>query len=779
ARSQGAVTLRGRFFSYEGDQPPPYETFLWMLSAHSSEVSARGKSGSRSGAHGIEDLGQDKWRAFSKLTQGFAERTQGRALVITVDDLQWSTGLDLEFLAYLPRALDTPVMLVGTALTTGANEAQELSAWLGRLGHQRSLNTIRLSGFAIGEVRAWFQACFPGIRIRPQDVRRLEHATSGNPYYLAEVVGQLVQTRRIQRNAQGYSCAPLDEVALPQTVHSVVAAKLAGLDEDLRGVLQTACVVGEEFRFELLQQAMGADEDELEAQLERATKRNLLSEQCRSPGSDFRFDTTTLRSVLYDGLSRRRRRRLHRKVVDALLAIHGEDGADRIARVLCYHYHAIEDHEGTLRWGLRAAVDTLARYDHDHAELSLRRALHASEALSAQGHTVPRASAVELDRLTGLLYVRIGRLEDADVVLQRALEATELEDGAPETSSAQRLDIMLLLSGCQLGRGLLEVAVELGEMAIELAEELSDRPREFDARLRTARAAAARGQLDNAAVLLEPILDAGDPTLAPITSMAMAELASVYATQGAFDRAYTLAQDARQLAQTADDQKAVYRAISALALLHLEGGDLAAAIQHLEAALEMARSLSLRRREGIELHNLASCRYFMNAHEEAEARAREALAIFLEIKDLASEGDARVNLGRILRAQGSQDDALKVLDAGRELCATMGRGAWEGVALLELGLGQTLRGDLTAAAESLERASELFGAMDSSHLWRSELALATLALAEGDRPRGATHAKRAAQLVDLLRARLGHGLDHEAFDRSVAEVRDVLDAVLR
>lgn len=785
-RSQGAVVLRGRFFAYEGDQPPPYETFLWMLTApvSSSNVSRRTTmSATQIAPRTDPGLQQDKWRAFSSLTQGFAERARGRPLVLTVDDLQWGTGLDLEFLAHLPRQVDSPVMVVGTARTGSRSDHDgELEAWLARLGSQRALSALRLEGFAIGEVRAWFQACFPGIRIRPQDLRRLQHATSGNPYYLTEVVGQLVQSRRIQRNAQGYSCAALDKVALPETVHSVVQAKLEGLPEDLHAMLETACVIGEEFRFDLLQAALESDEDELEVLLERAVKLHLLSEDCRSPASDFRFDTTTLRSVLYDGLSRRKRKRLHRTVVDALLRLHGDGNTDRIARVLCYHYHAVEDHEATLSWGLRAAEDTLAHYDHDHAELSLRRALEAADALSQEGQQVPARSAIELDRLTGLLYARIGRLEEADAVLQRALEAAELQP-SDQGATLQRLDIMLTLAGCQHGRGLLEVSIDLGQMAIELAEELGDRPRELQARLRTGKAAAAAGQLDNAAMLLEPIIDSdeADPSLAAVRALAMAELALVHTEQGAFDRAHGMAERALQIARECGDPQAEYRAISVLGQIHLEGADLAVAAQHLETALDMARSLSLRRREGMELHQLALCSWRREDLAEAEGRAREALAIFLEIHDLASEGDCRVSLGRILlAAEGQQqDEAIRLLEAGRELCATVGRRVYEGLALLELGMAHTQQSALAEARGELERASELFGGMDSLHLWRSELALAKLALAEGDRPRANTHARRASQLVDLLSSRLGHAIDHETFDRSVVEVRDILDGLGR
>ncbi|MCA9712799.1 MAG: hypothetical protein KDK70_43620, partial [Myxococcales bacterium] len=176
---------------------------------------------------------------------------------------------------------------------------------------------------------------------------------------------------------------------------------------------------------------------------------------------------------------------------------------------------------------------------------------------------------------------------------------------------------------------------------------------------------------------------------------------------------------------------------------------------------------------------LASCEHAMGHRALAEDRSREALAIFLEIRDLASEGDCRVTLGRILMDPDNPEEALKMLEAGQELCATVGRRIFEGLALLELGLARTTMGALQEAQAHLERASELFGGIDSLHLWRSELGLAQLALAQGDRPRAATHARRAAQLVDILRSRLGHALDHEAFDRSVNEVRDILAAVLR
>ena len=82
------------------------------------------------------------------------------------------------------------------------------------------------------------------------------------------------------------------------------------------------------------------------------------------------------------------------------------------------------------------------------------------------------------------------------------------------------------------------------------------------------------------------------------------------------------------------------------------------------------------------------------------------------------------------------EEGLKMVEAGQELCATVGRRVYEGLALLELGLIHNRLGGLAKAHEYMGRASMLFGRIDSLHLWRSELALAQLALASFSNPSG-------------------------------------------
>jgi serine/threonine protein kinase/tetratricopeptide (TPR) repeat protein len=767
AQREGAAVLRGRFFSYEGDRPPPHETYLWMLAGREADQSDVARNGPGPGPN----LGDDKWQAFGTIAHSFAARAGARPLVIALDDLHWATALDLEFLSYLQRGVNKPdVLVVATARAAAAraDAGTDLSRWLVKVGNQRALTRIGLQPFDRTEIRDWLGTNFRALRIRPEDVRRLAKVSGGNPYYLAEVVRHLVATGVLTRSDDGWICTSLERVELPETVNTVMRAKIQDLDEALRETLQLASVVGEEFRFETLQAASQVDEDELEALLERAVNVGLLSEKGVSPGADFRFDSSTLRSVLYGDLSVRKRKRLHRKVVDALERLYAKD-RERIAKVLCYHFHAIGDWEPTLHWGL-VAGGTLTRDDIDNAEACLGRAREAAQRLHDEGMDPPVLDLAQLEYLSGELYGRLGRLQEADALLRKAADrAAEVGDRKLQTN------VLVALGETQLGVGDLEAARRTGESAIELARRLGETELEFVARANTASYSAQMGDHARARDLLEPVVGAeDDPRLARVRSQGFRELAWIDTRGGVFKQAEAHAQRARELAVAAGDALLEYRAIATLAVVYGESGAFEPSTELMRQALEMARSMSLRRREGIELLNLGENYYMMGRYEDALSHTLEALAIFSEIKDRATEGGARVNLGRILLAKGDHEAALPMLQRGRELCEATGRPEYAGLALLDMGEANLAADRPEAAREAFAAARELFTPLSSLYLWRAELGLGRSAKAVGDAALARTHAEEAARLIERQRGTLTQTVASSGFHDQVSQVRRFL-----
>lgn len=751
--------LHGRFFAYEGDRPPAYEALRWLLAGGDSGAGS-GDPAMRPGAAPPDD--GDKWAVFARLAEQFVERAGDKRLLLAIDDLQWATALDLEFLAYLPHAMRPHrVTIVGTARPEASDE---LRRWQTTLARQRALRTIQLAPLSLEEQRAWLKGFFGRLRIRPRDVRRIHHVTAGNPFALIEVVRQLVDSGRITETEQGWACEDLYDVGLPDTVHDLFHARIDAMPEAMRSTLETACVVGEQFRFETLQTAGDFDEVELERTLEDAVKRRILTDRDLAPGSDYRFASEGLRRVLYDDLPPRARKRLHKRVVAALSQLYAdEQDTRRIAGVLAYHHRAIEEWGPTLMHALAGVREQLSSHAHDAAETSIAYAVEAADVLGADGVTPEQWAVLHFAR--GTLSARVGRLERGQAELERAVEAAE-ELG----DQGLTVDAMLELAECHLSRGQFADGVAVGMRCIGVAQGLGDRRREYTARVQVARCACPLGRLDDAEAIIAPVLACADSDLATIRAFALRERALVSAKRGSFAAAIEAANEAVVQARAGGDSLSEYRATSALGLVQAECGHYGAAQLQLQRALELAQALSLRRREGIELCNLGETVHLSGDTIRGLELVRAGLTIFVEIADRASEGDCRVNIGRMLLALGRTREAAEMLEEGRRACAASGRAEYEGIALCALAELRLGNGELLAAQSSFEEARRILSSGGTALVWQAELGLARTASMLGHAEAARRHAVRALGLVDAQLSQLPAGQRSQGLGEARSEI---------
>jgi tetratricopeptide (TPR) repeat protein len=443
----------------------------------------------------------------------------------------------------------------------------------------------------------------------------------------------------------------------------------------------------------------------------------------------------------------------------------------RIARVLCYHHHAVGAWSEALTWGLAAAEDDLALHANDAADASLVRALDAADRLRDGDEPPPTADLARLDALRGALYVRLGRYADAGELLVRAI-------GRLEGRGPMRVDALLDLAQCNLGRGEMERALATARDAVKLAIEAADGTRALAASVQTASYLTRLGRLTEAEETLRAALDGAptDPGLVT-RSQALRELSWIATKRGAFSVAEARGREALELARAASDPMAQHAALSALAAAYDEGGDPAAALPFEKEALAIARALSLRRREGIDLANMGEAHLSLGHVALAEQHFREALAIFQEIGDRACEGDCRVNVGRALLARGNRAAAIAMLDRGRKLCESTGRAEYAGLALVTLGEAHRGLGDLAKAGAAFEDAHRLFAQQGSHYLWRASVGLARVALAQGRRDEALSRAEEGRGRLLAQRSTLAPGSSSEALDRSLAEIAQLLEQI--
>src|SRR5439155_10364490 len=76
----------------------------------------------------------------------------------------------------------------------------------------------------------------------------------GNPFFVEEVVRSLIDTGMVYREEDVWRArAGIEQIAVPESVQSVILSRVDRLERNLRGVLESASVIGRLFRRRLLE----------------------------------------------------------------------------------------------------------------------------------------------------------------------------------------------------------------------------------------------------------------------------------------------------------------------------------------------------------------------------------------------------------------------------------------------------------------------------------------------------------------------------------------------
>ena len=233
-------------------------------------------------------------------------------------------------------------------------------------------------------------------------VRRSE----GNPFFVEELVSTLIDQGTLVRDGPVWvETASAVDLAVPDTVTAVLAARVDLLTPVEKRALQTAAVIGRVVIPEALASLCGTTPTELDALVERDFLRH------GEEGLVIKHALT--REVAYGGLTRADRAQLHASFAEWLEAS-GTDHGDR-AGPLAEHYARAVDPDiaelawrgqadrleqlraSALVWLRRAAEVAIARYDVEAALGLLRRALDLTPDDASLWRAVGRANALKYD----------------------------------------------------------------------------------------------------------------------------------------------------------------------------------------------------------------------------------------------------------------------------------------------------------------------------------------------------------------------------------------------
>jgi class 3 adenylate cyclase/tetratricopeptide (TPR) repeat protein len=438
------------------------------------------------------------WRTF------FERLAETYPTVLAFEDLQWADEGLLDFIEHLlDWSRGHPLYVV----TAARPELLERRPTWG--AGQRNFTSIYLEPLSEQAMEQLLGGLVPGL---PEPVRdKILARAEGVPLYAVETVRMLIDRGLLVREGAVYRpAAEIGELEVPETLHALIAARLDGLSEDERRLLQDGAVLGKTFTRDAVGALAGVDGDQLETVLESLVRKEVLGVQAdpRSPEhGQYGFLQDLVRRVAYETLSRHDRRARHLAATAHLeAAFHDEDD---IAEVLAAHYVAAyeaapdADDAGEIKTkaldALRRAGDRAAslaapaearRYYEQAARLAdeapVRAGLLDRAGWMASFAAEPEAALALLDEAIGVYEAEgddhaaarishraaqveadIGQGARGIARLERALEV--IGDDEPDEELAL---LVARLAGGYFFTGDSKRARELTELALDIAESL-------------------------------------------------------------------------------------------------------------------------------------------------------------------------------------------------------------------------------------------------------------------------------------------------------------------
>lgn len=542
------------------------------------------------------------------------ERATATPLLLVLEDCHWIDPVSHDLLEVLGRAIaDRSVLMV---LAYRPPEPPRLPA--PRVSELPYFTALRLDDLSQAEAQRLIQLKMQQIAgadvaVSPDLAKRIVARAQGNPFFIEELLNYLRDL--------GVGPADLEAIErldLPTSLQRLVLSRIDRLSENEQVTLKAASIIGRSFPFRWLWGVYPdlGDTDEVRSSVTALTGRELTVPEESEPNLTYAFKNPVTHEVSYASLLSATRATLHRQL-GRFLEQQDADSLSQRLDLLAFHFDRSND---------------LAKKRE-----YLRRAGEAAQDAYAN------ESAIDYYRR---LLPLVDGLERAEVTLLLG----------------QVLDVV----------GNWTEASDRYRQALELAEQVGDRPLCARCRFAVGRLRRRRGRHEEALECLDQALDdfqqADDPAGA---SQILTEIGIVHRLRGEYARARTCYDRSLRLIEAAGDST---ERLALRATTLKEAGTLATQQGNLELARHLyLDSLATLRDAGDKtgianlLNNLGILARWQGDYQAAHASHSEALAIRRQVGDrwaisysLTNLGIVAHNLGDLTSAQALHEEALTI-----------------------------------------------------------------------------------------------------------------------
>jgi tetratricopeptide (TPR) repeat protein len=400
-----------------------------------------------------------KERTIEVLVGYVVRLARSQPVLLVVEDAHWVDPTSLETLDALVAQVATAAVLMLVSF-----RPEFAPRWTAR-PHVTALPLSRLSR---GESATMTRTVTGGKALPARVLDHIVARTDGVPLFVEELTKAVLESKLLRDAGDRYELAgPLEEVAIPATLHDSLMARLDRLASVL-DVAQLAACIGREFGYELLAAFSPLSGRDLRSALDRLVESELLFARGHGSKAVYRFKHALVQDAAYGSILRSRRQELHATIAGRLETDFPEIAATE-PELLGLHYERGAMPDDAVKCYLRAGQLAKARSAN-------REAIHSFErALSLLDHTqdATRRGLLEIDLRSDLGMLHLV-LEGATSAAARSYLGRAHEMGVG-TSTHQRFPALVGMVEVLTWETRMGEARQLGEELLRLAQDVGDR----------------------------------------------------------------------------------------------------------------------------------------------------------------------------------------------------------------------------------------------------------------------------------------------------------------
>jgi class 3 adenylate cyclase/tetratricopeptide (TPR) repeat protein len=243
--------------------------------------------------------GEETFWAVRRYFEALARR---HPLVVCLEDIHWATPRFLDLVEYLVSwTRNAPILLLCLARADLFDKRPDWAA------PRANAETFVLEPLAPGDAEAMLEETGGDTELRPETRAWIAHTAEGNPLFVEQLVAAAAE-----RGVTGRG----EDIAIPPTIHALLAARLDLLTREERAVIERGSVIGKQFQLRaVVDLSPPAERDAVSRRLMALVRKELIRpDPSAVPGDDgLEFRHALIRDAAYDAMLKEQRADLHER----------------------------------------------------------------------------------------------------------------------------------------------------------------------------------------------------------------------------------------------------------------------------------------------------------------------------------------------------------------------------------------------------------------------------------------------------------------------------------